>query len=1042
MKPIKLILNAFGPYAGKEVIDFSRLQDKNIFLITGPTGAGKTTIFDAITFALYGEASGSEREKTSLRSDFAKDSDLTSIELWFSLRGEEYYIKRIPQQLKKKTRGDGFTEQKSDAELKNPEGKIITGVKNVDESVVSILGITKEQFKQIVMIPQGEFRKLLTSDSLEREKIFRKIFGTEIFDKIQRKITDEAINLKKDIEKVQEGRNTYLRSIKCKDIDDELYTMINAKDLNITEIISRTKILIENDEKLEGNLNKDKENLSEIINKINEEIIRGQNTNKRLEEKESLRVKIDEIKEKEQIYLQKEEHLKKSRKALEVKNLEDVFEDRKKAFIRAEQELKDAIGKEIISLERFNNAKKTFDKEKLREDEKKLLNIKISEVEKSKEKAVIYETKRQEFKSINHNVKDLESTVLNLKEEIKNSKLELDKLHNEIETSIKCEGDLKGIQAEIKDRERTREALLNFHKQLKNLNSKKTKFNMEKQEFYNIEKHFKEVKSNYEEMDEMFRKGQAGLLADILKEKEPCPVCGSIEHPMPAKLIKGIPTEEQLKSYKILYEDEDKKHKTKLEDLKILNNEIENFINDVINKYKKEIFDEEEVELKDLNKIILEKGKENTEKLNKLKSNEEKINEIIKGKHVLIEQKQYIEKNIVNNEKLLDEKSKLHIDMKGKLEAVREGLKSIEDEFGGEVKSITNISLELNELKDTINIMRLGYERAEHEFNESSKLYSECKADKLAKEKNQIVVKEEEKKAKDEFKEKCSACGFNVYEEYKNSYLDEKEIEILEDDIKGYTEEKTIINSKFNSILEETRDLVKVNLDEIIQKLNINKLEDKSLSEKQKEIFSRIDNNKSNLKEAKKLTEKILTKEEKFKVIGELSNITRGYNSEKISFERYVLAAYFDDIIEASNLRLRKMTSGRFELLRKKEKGKGAAQQGLDLEVFDNYTGKARHVKTLSGGESFKASLSMALGLADVVQSYAGGIQLDTMFVDEGFGTLDPESLDNAIQCLIGLQSNGRLVGIISHVPELKERIDARLEITPAKEGSKTVFNI
>lgn len=207
-------------------------------------------------------------------------------------------------------------------------------------------------------------------------------------------------------------------------------------------------------------------------------------------------------------------------------------------------------------------------------------------------------------------------------------------------------------------------------------------------------------------------------------------------------------------------------------------------------------------------------------------------------------------------------------------------------------------------------------------------------------------------------------------------------------------------------------------------------------------MFSRLDNNIKTLKEIKKLNEKISEKEDDYKIIGELARISNGDNDERITFERYVLAAYFDEIIAAANIRLSKMTGGRFLLSRKEEKGKGRRQEGLELEVFDNYTGKARHVKTLSGGESFKASLSLALGLADVIQSYAGGISLDTIFIDEGFGTLDPESLDNAIETLVELQNGGRLVGIISHVPELKERIDSILEIIPTKEGSKARFII
>jgi exonuclease SbcC len=270
----------------------------------------------------------------------------------------------------------------------------------------------------------------------------------------------------------------------------------------------------------------------------------------------------------------------------------------------------------------------------------------------------------------------------------------------------------------------------------------------------------------------------------------------------------------------------------------------------------------------------------------------------------------------------------------------------------------------------------------------------------------------------------------------------EEDIKQLEKAILLYRQGLTSLKDRLSKAVTDTESLAEVSIEKLKIELSEVRADETALEEKVKIIYSRIKHNTKILKEIEEINKAIFNDEEKYAVIGELSRVANGDNSERISFERYVLAAYFDEIISAANIRLSKMAGGRFILKRKEERGKGRKQEGLELEVFDNYTGKSRHVKTLSGGESFKASLSLALGLADVVQAYAGGISLDTMFVDEGFGTLDPESLDNAIQCLIDLQKGGRLVGIISHVPELKERIDVRLEITPAKEGSKARFVI
>jgi len=264
----------------------------------------------------------------------------------------------------------------------------------------------------------------------------------------------------------------------------------------------------------------------------------------------------------------------------------------------------------------------------------------------------------------------------------------------------------------------------------------------------------------------------------------------------------------------------------------------------------------------------------------------------------------------------------------------------------------------------------------------------------------------------------------------------------MENSINEYKDKVKSLKDRIEEVEKETLNMDKVNEEKILEEIKSWKEKEEEVNKEDNKLFARIDNNQKQLKKINKLTLSIAKGEEEYKVVAELSKLAKGDNSEKLSFERYVLAAYFNEIIQAANIRLMKMTGRRFLLKRKEERVKGNKQSGLELEVFDNYTGKARHVKTLSGGESFKASLALALGLADVIQSYTGGIRVDTMFIDEGFGSLDQESLDNAINCLIDLQKGGRLVGIISHVSELKERIDARLEVTPAKEGSHIRFNI
>lgn len=335
-----------------------------------------------------------------------------------------------------------------------------------------------------------------------------------------------------------------------------------------------------------------------------------------------------------------------------------------------------------------------------------------------------------------------------------------------------------------------------------------------------------------------------------------------------------------------------------------------------------------------------------------------------------------------------------------------------------------------------------AYKLAEENHNKLFRTLGEIEGKLISIKSNLELVSQERDEAAQLFKEKTLALGFVDGREYKAFAMTEDEIEALDKAIRHFEVRLEGAKKLYEKAKEEVKDLNLVDLSLIKEKLNLKNLEKAQLVKEQQSLFARVQSNQKVIKEAEGVHGKIKVKEEKYKLVGELAKVMKGDNPHRISFERYVLAAYFDDIIEASNVRFSKMTGGRFELLRKTGKGDARSHQGLELEVMDNYTGKARSIDTLSGGESFKASLAMALGLADVVQSHAGGIQLDTMFVDEGFGTLDPESLESAINCLIGLQSNGRLVGIISHVPELKERIDARLEVKRITRGSRAVFKV
>lgn len=1045
MRPLKLTMSAFGPYAGIEIIDFEKLNGKNIFLVTGPTGAGKTTIFDGISYGLFGEASGTSRDNDSLRSDFASPDTPTFIELEFELRGERYNIKRYPQQMRKKQRGEGFSFKNSEAVLTLPEGNVVTGTNAVDEKIASILGINKNQFRQIVMLPQGEFRKLLEAESKEKEIIFRKLFGTETFEIIQSKLGDKSREIEKKIATTRTRRDTYIRQIEPSD-DDTLLGLVNAKDLNITEITYKTSELIKREEDKSKIIKENINIIKEDQERLQRDITRGQEGNKKLLERESLRKQYEIHISLKKEYDEKQIKLDKSRKALEVKVVEDSLRDRevkleekKKELVKAENELSACE----VSLQ---SCKEQLSMEEAREDERKKMSDNIATYLNFEVKVSEYENKILTIKELKNNLKNKQKLIDNLKLIQNNDKLKLEKANKEFEEAQRAETNVEKLNIDIEKDKYVIDELRRVYSQFNDYKKNINKYNSDSREFEEFDGAYKNIKNKYESMEDKFRRGQAGLLAKGLNEGSPCPVCGSTQHPSPAGLINGVPTQEELKKAKEVFEKSRNEREEKLNNLSILNELIKKGKTDILESkesLKKYIGDEIiKIDEKDILDYLKVKGKKLGNEINDLRKEMELLTRKVQEKISLSTLIEKLTKDIKNRELEIQNEDKEYIEIYGTVKSQEELISSIEKEIPEDIRSLEKLQFKINELKKNYSMLEKSYKKAQEDYNSSVTLYASLTANRNAVIKNIEEVEKEVDAYKESFNNKLKDAGFTDMEEYLATKMDEKSIKLMETDILEYHKNLKSIKDRLDKAINDTKDIMEVSLEELNESLNQAKLREQKLKSEEMNLYSRISSNKRVLDEVKKVCREISIEEESYKIIGELAKVANGANSERITFERYVLAAYFDEIISAANIRLAKMASERYKLRRKEDKGKGSKQEGLELEVFDNYTGKARHVKTLSGGESFKASLSLALGLADVIQSYAGGISLDTMFVDEGFGTLDSQSLDNAIQCLIDLQSGGRLVGIISHVPELKERIDARLEITPAKEGSKTSFMV
>ena len=892
MKPINLRISAFGPYKDEVNIDFTKLGENGIFLITGDTGAGKTSIFDAISFAIFGEVSGSNRPIQTLRSDFADINIDTYVELEFVHKNRKYKILRNPSYEKPKKKGEGFTKKSADASLEYDD-VVVSGIKNVDIKIEEILGINAKQFKQISMLAQGEFLKILFAESKERTEIFRKIFDTNIYNSIARKLKEK---LKINEDELKELKNSFITNTANILWEKEKYINLDSK-INEIDI---DNVLKELEQELEEN-KEENTNIEEEITKQEREIkVIEENISKQ----EELNLKIENYKQ----LLTKQNEYKKQEEEIE--------------------KLKNKIAQN----------------QKIRE----IIKPKADKVNNEKE---IIKKLEKDLDTIKRNIQ-----IGNAKEKEHEKKVEI---VNKIGEKYKEYNNYLEIKKELLEK-------ANIIKNIENLEITK---NNSLKEYEQLEKEYKIINNEYLEKESEFFKEQVGIIAEKLEENKPCPVCGSMTHPNIAKKSASVLSKEELEKIK--------------ENLEIKQN----------NKLKKQ---EECIKVNSqINILIQEIGKESDNKL-ELESAKNKLKE---------------EFNI-NKEKLISIEQTILKEYKSILNKDLDITKFEYDKFKDSI--IDLINLEKNELVKSKTLQ-------EEKMNQLQE--SNLRLDKYTKEYFNELLK----------------LRFKNEEEYNKILLTNIEIENIQKNIEDFTRNVAINNTKISDLEKEakgksTKDL-KIQKEKLMAYKNI-------LIEKRKEyvkVKGKLDNNmriyKLLLENAKELKQKI----KDFIIYDELSRTANGTlaGKKRIEFEQYVQATYFDMVILEANKRLAKMTENRYFLIRKEEPEKISDKIGLDLEVKDNYNGKIRDVKSLSGGEAFKAALSLALGLSDVIQSYSGGIVVDTLFIDEGFGSLDTESREQAINTLSLLIDNNKLIGIISHVTELKERIDKKIIVTKTSDGSK-----
>ena len=917
MRPIKLTISAFGPYADLTVLDLDKLGENGLYLITGTTGAGKTSIFDAITYALYGEPSGSVRDDSMLRSKYANASTDTFVELTFTYNGKTYTVRRNPEYERPKARGDGMTKQLARAELHYPDGRIVDkSKKEVTKAVTEIMGIDREQFLQIAMIAQGDFLKLLLAKTEERKAIFRQIFKTQKFEKIQYKLKEEARQLYGQFADARKSLLTYAKGIEC-DIENSLYSeaeLAKAGTLSTEQTIELLKLLIAEDTEDQKQLKMDASSISKELATVNANI-------------------------------GKAEEYAKNVKAFEQKQLE--FPQKTGAFA---------------------DAKKKLDEEKERQSERDQIDKDIAALEAELHRYDTVDTLEKDIKALTTSIetagakqKETQTTLDEKNAEIKDSREKIKELSDAEVKKEKLEGEKSKLDEQKSKLESLQEALDDYDRLCVNFKSKQT-------EYVALADTAQEAHDNYNAKSKAFLDEQAGILAKDLEEGAPCPVCGSTRHPNLAIMSEDAPTEAELKKSKNAYEDAQKKAEKKSVECGTLKGQVEASKTN-IKKQITELIGAYEIE---------NASDQIDEKLSSIRTSLLSLIDQIIAESGRIQEREKLEKALTSLE---NEIEKLDSDLKKYAETV------------------TSDTASKNEKASQLEALRKELQFA-----------SKAEADEKLKALNS--KKKELKKAFDD-----ANTAFNNADKALS-------------ELKG----------ELSALDEVVKQVCQIDLDAEKQKrddLNIKADAYKKISET---LASRLAANERCLENIEKTAEESKKLEAHYKWVNTLSETANGGLSgkEKIMLETYIQMNYFDRILVRANRRLQKMTNGQYDLIRRQDTTDLKSQAGLDLDVIDHYNGTTRAVNTLSGGESFKASLTLALGLSDEIQSSAGGVRLDTMFVDEGFGSLDDDSLRLAIATLQELTDGNRLVGIISHVGELKTKIDKQIIVTKELTGGSS----
>ncbi|RLV60416.1 SMC family ATPase [Parashewanella curva] len=1011
MKPELLSMSAFGPFSHTQDIDFNALSEHALFLINGPTGAGKTTILDGICFALYGKTTGNEREGTQMRCDMADDDLLTEVTFQFRLGEDCYRIRRVPEQARKKKSGDGFTQQKPEAQLYRIETDgtqtllVETKVSEATTEIEQLIGLDVEQFRQVMVLPQGKFRELLMADSKSREKIFGQLFQTQIYKRIEDQLKQQSASIRQQVQDIRNQRKGILQSAEL------------DSDKALAEQTEGLKPQLEQAEKQKHSAQMELQTATkslESAQQLKQKFVEFNNAKEKQQQLKQQAETIDQIKHK----------LELAHQASKLLPVFENFKQRQQEHSNSELQLKSAQHQ----LQKIEGELQAFQQQLQQqpqlESDLKQAHIKLERLQQLQplviEKQNLVEQVHRNNQQLNIG-KQKEGEAKQALQQLAAHKIQLQQQVGELQKQ-------SSAQFELQNQVNTLESILSryeqYQQQKAQVNRLQQQLEQAKQQGLALKASHQQAESEYKMLQLTWHQSQAAVLASQLNNGDACPVCGSVEHPQLATASVTPPTERQLDTAAKAEQqalqklnDARSQYSSLQDQLKLLNTQIQPLKEQLADYLIQPIS-----EWQNQHKALYAQLQQAIQAQSSLNQTQQQLQGIE-------QQEQQCRQELESLTTEANRQDKVVTELQAKLASVDQQLPdNINDaeQLSSSLSDAEKLAQDLdNQLK---NLLQQSTQLNERLASAKSVLTS---AEERIKE-TQVNSDEAQKV----FEQQSSDAGFADGAAVEKSIIDQDKQVQLKEQVEQYQQQLAVNEAQvsgFNKDLEGQEPPETALLEQVVkQKQQL--LKDKEQAWQALESTrSQLHNIQTRLVEVDETSKSL---EQEYAVVGTLSDIANGQTGNKISLNRFVLSVLLDDVLLDASTRLSVMSKGRYRLYRKEDKAKGNKASGLDLEVEDAYTSKVRDVATLSGGESFMAALSLALALSEVVQAYAGGIKLDTLFIDEGFGSLDQDSLDLAVRTLMDLQSTGRMIGVISHVTEMKEQIQQRIDISKNSTGS------